>query len=287
MNFYIDILQFPQNITIYLYRLDKLHKEIGGNKFFKLKYNIEQAKKEQKNTILTFGGAFSNHIWATAAAGYLFDFQTIGIIRGEETLPLNPVLTQAKNWGMQFYYVNRNDYKILKSNTAHWQNKFGKNTYILPEGGSNAFAVKGCIEIMEKFNYPFDYVCTPCGTGGTLAGLVASPYCKNKKIIGFPVLKGGIFLKDEIKYLIEEYQTTFETNIEANDFELQTEYHAGGYAKIPTYLKEFSSNFFEKYGLKLDEIYTAKCLFGVFDLMNKDFFEENSNIVVLITQREQ
>ncbi|TAG85945.1 MAG: pyridoxal-phosphate dependent enzyme [Bacteroidetes bacterium] len=273
------------NIEVFLYRLETIHENLGGNKYFKLKYNLEEAKKQQKNTILTFGGAYSNHIFATASAGNIFDFKTIGIIRGEETLPLNPTLTHAKEQGMNIVYCDRTSFKTLKlpSSSEYWQQKMGENIYFLPEGGANIWAVKGCAEIMNDCSIKPDFVCLPCGTGGTLAGVIVGN--NDAKIIGFPVLKGGDFIENDCIALIKDYFSYFDIAQKKTNFELQTNYHFGGYAKTNVILKTFMTQFYEKYNIVLDEVYTAKCIFGVYDLATKKYFPPKTKILIINTQR--
>lgn len=274
-----------KEVEVFLYRLETIHEKLGGNKYFKLKYNLKEAKKQNKTTLLTFGGAYSNHIFATASAGKLFGFETIGIIRGEEHLPLNPILSHAKNEGMKLIYLNRTDFRTLKSEDkkVYWQEKLGNDVYFLPEGGANIWAVKGCTEMMQNCALSPDFICLPCGTGGTLAGVsIGSP---TPKIIGFPVLKGGDFIDNDCNTLIEKYFDFFSLPKIKTNFELITNYHFGGYAKSNLELKEFMQSFYDKYQIKLDEVYTSKCIYGVYDLIAKDYFPKKTKIVIINTQR--
>jgi 1-aminocyclopropane-1-carboxylate deaminase len=202
------------NVELYILRLDLIHPEISGNKWFKLKYNILAAQEQQCTSLLTFGGAYSNHIYATAAAGNLFGFRTIGMIRGEERLPLNHTLDFAISQGMQIVYLDRQTYRQRDTPELHQQLKqqFGE-VFIIPEGGSNLNGIKGCTEIItaatikkfeKKFDSIFNTICVACGTATTAVGLVLSLEQK-QKVIGFPVLKGGEFLADQIKQLGENY----------------------------------------------------------------------------------
>ncbi len=190
-----DELIVSKDINLFLKREDLIHPEISGNKWYKLKYNLIEAKKNNIKKILTFGGAYSNHIYSTAAACNLFDFESIGIIRGEKHLPLNPTLKFASEHGMKLHYINRVTYrnKYTENLLSQFKKKFG-NYYLIPEGGSNLLAVKGCSEIIETIKIPFDYICCPCGTGGTLSGLICG-LNGNYNLIGFSVLKGAEFLK--------------------------------------------------------------------------------------------
>ena len=201
-----EIVKFSLNkdIELVIKREDKIHPHISGNKYRKLKYNLIAAKEQNFDTLLTFGGAYSNHIVATAAAGKESGFKTIGIIRGEELvhkISENPTLTFAQECGMQFKFVSRNDYrkKIEPHFLAELENEFG-NFYVLPEGGTNELAIKGCEEILTEKDNSFDYVCAPVGTGGTISGLINSTK-EHQKVLGFPALKGD-FLQEEINYLL-------------------------------------------------------------------------------------
>jgi 1-aminocyclopropane-1-carboxylate deaminase len=185
-----------RGVRLYLKRDDLIHAELPGNKWRKLKYNIGAAREQGVSTLLTFGGAYSNHIRATAATGHYFDFNTIGVIRGEERLPLNSSLRYATNHGMQLAYMDRSTYrkKTDLPIIADLRERFG-DFYLIPEGGSNALAVKGCKELVDEIDVDFDVICCPCGTGGTLAGISAALH-QGQRAVGFSALKGGTFLVD-------------------------------------------------------------------------------------------
>ncbi|TAE12089.1 MAG: pyridoxal-phosphate dependent enzyme [Bacteroidetes bacterium] len=262
-------------IKVYLARLDLIHPDFGGNKFFKLKYNLEEARRQGKDTLVTFGGAYSNHIWATSAVGHTAGLKTIGYIRGEETLPLNEVLAQAKAWGMELRYVDRTAYRTLKAGELPCL----PHEYTIPEGGSNKWAVKGCSEILDLIDLPdYQYVCVPCGTGATLAGLAVGK--AGKHCLGVSVLKGGSFLNEDVQQLIQQAGKTA-----TNTWEILLDYHAGGYAKTSPTLQAFCQHFATTY-FKLDEVYTAKMLWAIEDLARKERFPAKSTIVALITQRQ-
>ena len=263
-----------KGIRLYLKREDTIHPFISGNKYRKLKYNLLEAKKQGKETLLTFGGAFSNHIAAAAYAGHEQGIKTIGVIRGEELADKwqnNPTLQLAHEHGMQFHFVTRSAYR-LKNDTSFIEDlkeKFG-DFYLLPEGGTNDLAVKGCTEILTDADAPFDYICSAVGTGGTLAGLInaAQPH---QTVLGFPALKGD-FLSEEI--------CTFVHN---DRWRLITDYHFGGYAKVDQQLVSFINLFKQKTGVPLDPIYTGKMLFGIFDLIKQDVFEPGTQILAIHT----
>jgi len=256
------------------------HPFVSGNKWWKLKYNLEEARKSGNRTLLTFGGAYSNHIYATAAAAKELGLKSIGVIRGEKVLPLNSTLTFAGECGMQMHFVSREEYrkKLERSFVESLREKFG-DFYLIPEGGSNTLAVKGCAEFArEKLSSTeFDYLCLPVGTGGTMAGIIAGLEGK-KNIIGFSVLKNGSFLIDEVRKLQWEYSARDYPN-----WTLQTDYHFGGYAKQTPALNEFILNMEDQHHLSLDPIYTAKTVAGVFDLIERSYFSKGSTILILHT----
>ena len=279
----LDFLE-EKNIQLYVLREDLIHPTISGNKWRKLYYNLQEANNQGKTQLLTFGGAFSNHIAATAAAGKQFGFKTIGIIRGEEHLPLNPTLQLAYENGMQFHYVDRAFYREKKYDVLFLETLKEQNGdfYLVPEGGSNAFAVKGCTEIIKNINIDYDTICCACGTGGTIAGIIAAAD-ETKNIIGFPALKGGGFLKNDIQQLLADYQQQFLVEINHPNWSLNTDYHFGGYAKITHELVDFVNDFYQKHAIPLDLIYTGKMLFGILHLAKTTAFFNGKKIVVIHT----
>jgi len=267
-------IPLPYNITLTVKREDLLHPHISGNKFRKLKYNILQAKQEGRGALLTFGGAYSNHIVATAAAGKEYGFQTIGIIRGEELVDKiadNPTLTFAAHCGMRFKFVSREAYrhKTEPEFIENLQAEFG-NVYILPEGGTNDFAIKGCEEILSTDDSGFTHVCCAVGTGGTITGIINSAV-PQQQVLGFPALKGE-GLSDDIR--------KFARN---GNWQLVNDYHFGGYGKVTPELIAFMNDFFDETALLLDPVYTAKLFFGVIDLAHKGFFPVNARILLIHT----
>lgn len=261
-------------VSLHIKREDLIHPFVSGNKFRKLKYNLLEAKKQNQNTLLTFGGAFSNHIAAVAAAGKEQGFKTIGVIRGEELkdqILQNPTLQFAADSGMQLEFVSRGDYRRKGESyfIAQLQNQFG-DFYLLSEGGTNALAVKGCEEILSTSDAEFDFICCAVGTGGTLSGLINSAGTV-QKVLGFPALKPD-FLKEEIcKFALNP------------NWELLTEYHFGGYAKINEQLIRFINQFYRDSKIPLDPVYTGKMIFGVIDLMQKGYFPKGTKILAIHT----
>ncbi|MBZ9730820.1 pyridoxal-phosphate dependent enzyme [Salegentibacter sp. JZCK2] len=272
------VAEFSDGISLYLKREDLLHPEVSGNKFRKLKYNIAEALEQNRETLLTFGGAFSNHIAATAAAGKLSGLKTIGIIRGDElgkdlgrTLEVNPTLRFADSCGMKFKFVSRYDYREKES--LEFQQKlkeeFGE-FYLVPEGGTNQLAVKGCQEILTKYDKEFNFIAASVGTGGTLSGLINAT-TDNQKVLGFPALKGDFLLEEIKKYSFKE------------NWELIPDYHFGGYAKVDSELINFINNFKKKYQIQLDPVYTGKLVFGIFELIKDGCFPSGSKILAIHT----
>jgi len=266
---------FEQSDTrVLIKREDKNHPYVSGNKYWKLKYNLEEAVACGHTTLLTFGGAYSNHIYATAAGANELGLKSIGIIRGEETRPHNPTLAFARAMGMQLHYVSREAYrnKTEASFAEQLHRQFG-NFYLIPEGGTNELAVRGCAEFANQLQneVDFDYLCLPVGTGGTMAGM-AEGLNDVKEIIGFPVLKGAVFLEAEIRKFTSK-----------KNWQLMYDYHFGGYAKVTKELLEFMDQFEKQFNVPLDPIYTSKMMYGITDLINRKFFEPGSTILVIHT----
>ncbi|SDF14074.1 1-aminocyclopropane-1-carboxylate deaminase [Pricia antarctica] len=263
-----------KQVSLFIKREDLLHPLLSGNKFRKLKYNLFQAKKLGFDTLLTFGGAYSNHIVATAYAGNLNGFKTIGIIRGDELSDkwkANPTLLLASEHGMRLKFISRDDYgdKENPSYLKKLQCEFGA-CYFLPEGGTNALAVKGCEEILTPADTDFDVICCAVGTGGTLAGIINSSL-ENQRVLGFPALKGDFLSEDIRNFVTKEH------------WELITKYHFGGYAKVTAELIDFVNDFKRKTQIPLDPVYTGKMVFGILDLVQQDYFLPKTKILAIHT----
>ncbi len=260
-----------KEVRLFIKRIDKIHPFVSGNKWFKLKYNLIEAKKQGFNTLLTFGGAYSNHISATAFAAQEKGINSIGIIRGEEHLPLNPTLRFAIDNGMKLYYIIRSYYKQKTSANflEDLKNKFG-NFYLIPEGGTNNLAIQGAKEILGK-NDIQDYICCPVGTGGTIAGIINASN-DQQIVIGFPAIKGFEQLEGEINNWTNSTNCIF-----IND------YVGNGYAKISKDLVDFINEFNARHNIPLDTIYTGKMMMGILDLVDKDYFPKGSSILAIHT----
>lgn len=263
-----------RNINVYIKREDLIHPFVSGNKFRKLKYNLAEAKKQNATILLTFGGAFSNHIAAVAAAGKLEGFKTIGIIRGDEVgekINDNSTLKFASENGMQFEFVSREMYrnKMDEAFILSLKHKYG-DFYLIPEGGTNELAVKGCSEILTEEDKSFNYIACAVGTGGTIAGIIKSSL-PNQQVLGFPALKGD-FLQNEIRNFVPQL-----------NWQLINGFEFGGYGKVTSNLITFMNDFYAETKILLDPIYTAKMVFGVRSLMDNGFFPDNTRILMIHT----
>ncbi|MBL4664013.1 MAG: 1-aminocyclopropane-1-carboxylate deaminase/D-cysteine desulfhydrase [Flavobacteriaceae bacterium] len=265
--------------SLSMLREDEIHPFVSGNKFRKLKYTVKEALRLQKSTLLTFGGAYSNHIAAVAAAGKELGLSTIGVIRGDELEGKelegkelkNPTLQFAQDCGMQLHYISRQDYR-LKTETTFIENlekQFG-NFYLIPEGGTQSFAIQGCEEILSELTNSFDYICVPVGTGGTMAGLVKASK-PHQTIIGYSALK-GTFQDSEVKKYTSK-----------DNYEIIDDYCFGGYAKIDSTLVRFINEFKHKTNIPLDPVYVGKMMYGILDGMKNKKFKENSRILAIHT----
>ncbi len=266
-----------KGLELFVYRLDLNHPTISGNKLYKLKYNLEEAKKLKNETLLTFGGAFSNHIAASASAGKEYGFGTIGIIRGEEPTELNSTLKFAKECGMELHFVSRSLYQDKEELNKYVLEKFSnKNYYSIPEGGSNELGIKGCEEITKDIPIDFDFVCCACGTGSTIAGITLS-LKEHQKAIGFQILKGEKYIQTEV----EKWLTVFKSN--AKNWEINEEFHFGGYAKLKPELLNFMLEFEKENAIPLDYIYTGKMMFGIMELIKRGKFKKGTKIIAIHT----
>ncbi|OTG63049.1 1-aminocyclopropane-1-carboxylate deaminase [Acinetobacter sp. ANC 3903] len=267
-------LELNAPVTVTVKRLDQIHAQISGNKFFKLKYNFLDAEQQGLKKVLTFGGAYSNHIAATAYAAQLFGFASIGIIRGEELKDkaLNHTLATAQQLGMQLHFVSRQHYREKNSPVFLEQlQQHYPEYYLIPEGGTNALAIQGCKEILtaeDRHNY--DVICCAVGTGGTMTGLIEAS-SNHQHILGFSALKGD-FLKSDVQ------QSTSKQNWQISDA-----YCCGGYAKTSPELLQFMQSFQNRHHLPLEQVYTAKMMYGLMDLIGQNHFPAGSRILVIHT----
>lgn len=274
----LQIVKMPlldeHGLKLYIKRDDLLHPFVSGNKWRKLKYNLLEAEKSGYTRVLTFGGAYSNHIAAVAAAGQATGFVTVGIIRGDELdKDSNDTLKYASQCGMELRFVSREAYRQKLSLAA----EFGTDCYVIPEGGSNALAVKGVEEVIgeiqTQMNGSFDYLCTSFGTGGTASGLISA--VTNSKVLIFPALK---MQQAEVLRHIEAF-----IELEDKKIEVLTDYHFGGYGKETDQLTRFIADFEQETLIPLEQVYTGKMMYGIVDLVRKEYFRRGEVIVVLHT----
>ncbi len=254
-----------------------MHPGMQGNKYYKLRYNIMEAKKRGHSQLLTFGGTFSNHIHATAMASEKAGIRAIGIIRGEISEPLNPTLADARQQGMHLYPLSRSEYRDKQSDQVlgKLRSVFG-DFYLIPEGGTNAFAIQGASEILSDEDASMQVIALPVGTGGTLAGIAGSAL-PHQRVLGFSALKGD-FIRKEVRHLLDSHHISLTIPVE-----IQTDFHFGGYAKFTPELIDFIKQMQIQANLPLDPVYTGKLFFGLFELIRKNYFPKGSKILALHT----
>ena len=266
------------DVNLFIKRDDLIHPIGGGNKWRKLRHNLTYALNNDHHTLLTFGGAFSNHIAATALAAKGAGLDAIGVIRGDDD-PENPTLKFAREQGMVLHFVTRDTYaqKEASEFLRGLHDRFGR-FHAIPEGGANGLGVKGCADILDEIDVDFDVVCCACGTGTTLAGLTFGLQ-RGQSIIGFPALKGGDFLKDRALALMAESGLKLPRQPE-NLISINPEFHFGGYAKIAPTLLDFIARFTQRTGIPLDPIYTGKMMFGIYELIKRGGFAKGTKVLV-------
>lgn len=264
-----------KQIQLFIKRDELIHPVIQGNKWRKLKYNLIEARNTQKNTLLSFGGAYSNHLHALAAAGKHFNFKTIGIIRGEQHTPPNPCIQDMLDWGMQLKYITRVEYKnkthadFIKS----LHNQFGE-FYLIPEGGNNFEGKKGCAELLDELEEDYDFICSEVGSGTMLSSLILNNKKPETRFIGFAVMKNKQ-LDDEIKTYLKPHPDNY------TQWEINHQYHFGGFAKTTTELNEFIINFKLDHDIQLEPVYSGKMLYAILDLIKQDFFKRGSKVLAI------
>lgn len=278
------ILPENSSLKLFMKRDDLIHPFISGNKWRKLKYIIQDALGKEKKAWVTFGGAWSNHLLASACAGALFNIKTFAIVRGEENFN-NPILSMCKLYGMEIFQVSRSDYRDKdKSLNLFFETILKKNVhlemadfYTIPEGGSHILALEGCKEIINELPETYDHIFCACGTGTTLAGLSlglqAKSFNNNSTILhGIPVLADSAYLKKEIENWVKEAK-----------YEWHDSYHFGGYAKKTNELMETVQHFTSQTGILIEPIYTGKVVHAVLDLIKNDYFKPDDKILILHT----
>lgn len=259
-------------LKVFIKRDDLIHPIISGNKWRKLKYLLKQAQTENKTHLITFGGAYSNHLLATAAAAAKFGFKSTGFVRGEEVN--NDTLFLCRLHGMNLIFTDRESYRdkpaLFK---LHFAND--NNAFFIDEGGASALAAKGCSELINELPETYGHIFCACGTGTTAAGIIngLSEQKLPTKFHGIPVLKNGEFLRSEIDNFLER----------PSAYHLHTDYHFGGYGKINDELIKFVKQFVAETGILIEPIYTGKMLYALYDLASKNYFKPGSRILVIHT----
>ncbi|GGO33872.1 1-aminocyclopropane-1-carboxylate deaminase/D-cysteine desulfhydrase [Streptomyces lasiicapitis] len=270
-----------RGVRLLLKRDDRIHPDLPGNKYRKLVLNLDEARAAGHATLLTFGGAYSNHLRATAAAGRLLGFGTVGVVRGDELAgrPLNPSLAQCAADGMRLHFVDRSTYRQKRDPIVLAELRRATATqdaYVIPEGGSNALAVHGCTALGEELRGRTDVAAVACGTGGTLAGLAAG-LSPGQRALGIPVLKGG-FLGSEIQGL---QRAAF--GAPGDNWTLDERFHCGGYARTTGELTAFADDFEDRHGLPVERVYVAKLLFALTALSEEGAFAPGTTVAAVIT----
>jgi 1-aminocyclopropane-1-carboxylate deaminase len=263
------------NVQVFMLRLDDIHPAISGNKLFKLIYFLEEAKESSHQTMLTFGGPYSNHLAATAFAGKALNLKSIAIVRGQKPKTLSQTLLFCLKQGMHLEFISRTLYQQKNENNflQDLKTKFG-NHILIPEGGFCAKGKEGASLINQYFtDKNFTHICLPVGTATTFAGIVDANKSETQ-IIGFPVLKNF----NDVQQRFEELKVNCQRR-----YSLITDYHFGGYAKKTGELISFIKNFYATNKIELDFVYTAKMMFGIYHLIEKKFFKEGSKILSIHT----
>lgn len=268
---HIDAAWLQQKeILLDVLRLDKMHEIVSGNKWFKLKYYLRQAKANNKTTIATFGGAWSNHIIATAFAAKEAGLKSVGIIRGEKPAILSETLQLALTYGMELLYVTREQYRHKEALIRTFTNE---DWFWVNEGGIGSLGVKGASEILTLTDRSrYTHIIAAVGTGTMLAGLILSS-TKSQQIIGINSMKGNTALEEQVLKLLP-------ANAQ-NNFTIFHNYHFGGYGKHPPQLIDFINNTYNQHQLPLDIVYTSKTFFAIKDLAEKTFFKPASKILMI------
>lgn len=269
-------------VRLLLKRDDLIHPALPGNKWRKLAPNLRAAAEAGRRTLLTFGGAYSNHLRATAAAGRLLGYRTIGVVRGEElaAAPLNPSLARCAADGMRLHFIDRGTYRRAGSPQvlSALRDRFG-DCYVIPEGGSNALAAQGAAELGEELRGEADVAAVACGTGGTLAGLAAGLGARGRAV-GIAVLKGGSphFLGETVAGL---QRAAFGDR--RGDWRVEARFTCGGYARTTPELDSFVAAFEQRHGMALERVYVAKLLLGLTELAAEGAFAPGATVAAVVT----
>ncbi|MDI1231031.1 MAG: pyridoxal-phosphate dependent enzyme [Methylobacter sp.] len=269
-----DPMLAQYQIELWMKRDDLLHPVISGNKWRKLKYSLDHALSLGTDTIISMGGAYSNHLHALAYVGKVLGLKTIGLVRGEQLVTLTPTLSDINDWGMELRFVSRADYRLLRQYKNHQALPgLQPGQYWLTEGGAHALALKGVAELVNEIEIPYDTLCVPCGTGTTLAGIIDAAQ-EQVSVLGFAALKNAGFLTAEVEAMLSQSR---------NNWQINLGYHFGGFAKINAELSAFTDDFELKTGIPLEPVYTGKMMYAVYDLIKKHYFKPGERIIALHT----
>ena len=269
-----DPLLDQYQIKLWIKRDDLLHPIISGNKWRKLKYTLDHALSEGADTLISMGGAYSNHLHALAYVGKALGLKTIGLVRGEQPETLTPTLSDLQNWGMVLKFVSRFDYRLLRQYKGFYDLPGLKpRQYWLPEGGAQALALKGVAELVNEIDVAYDILCVPCGTGATLAGII-DMVPDQVSVMGFAALKNAEFLQTDVESLLPRPCSNWQINMD---------YHFGGFAKTSAELMTFMADFEFKTGIPLEPVYTGKMIYAIYNLITKHTFKPGQRIIAVHT----
>ena len=258
-------------VEVWVKRDDLIHSVISGNKWRKLKYNLNYILNSDFQTVVSMGGAYSNHLHALGYAAKQLEINAIAYVRGEEPNKYSPTLKDLQQWGMDLRFISRTEYRKLRE--GHYSQSIGEGEYWLSEGGSSQLALRGVSEIVTEIKIPYDAICAPCGTGATLAGLVKE-VSEQTAVYGFSALKGADFLYDDVEKLL---------GTDKMKGSIFLDYHFGGFAKTNNDLLLFIDEFLKQYHIELDYVYTGKMFYGLFDLIRQGFFKPGQKIIAIHT----
>jgi len=263
-----------KKVELFIKRDELIHPLIQGNKWRKLKYNILEAEKDNKNTLLSFGGAYSNHLHALAAAGKQLNLKTIGIIRGQAPEQLNPCLQDLLDCGMKLKFVTRLEYKQKENPEfiTHLKKEFG-DFYLIPEGGNNTAGIKGCSELLDELEEEYDVICCEVGSGTMFSALIQNNKSAETAYLGFAVMKNP--------QLDKEIKENLTNNANATNWKINHRYHFGGFAKTSTELNNFIKSFKLEHNVQLEPVYSGKMLWGILDLVKREHFEPGTKILAI------
>jgi len=269
-----DPMLAQYQIELWMKRDDLLHPVISGNKWRKLKYSLDHALSLGTDTIISMGGAYSNHLHALAYVGKVLGFKTIGLVRGEQPVTLTPTLSDIKDWGMELRFVSRADYRLLRQYKNHQALPgLEPGQYWLTEGGAQTLALKGVTELVNEIAIPYDTLCVPCGTGTTLAGIIDAAQ-EQVSVLGFAAIKNAGFLLGEVEAMLSQSR---------NNWQINLDYHFGGFARVNAELNAFTDDFESKTNIPLEPVYTGKMMYAVYDLIKKHYFKPGERIIALHT----